>query len=153
MSLVAVDQANYSVDANISSSLASADGRFGEGQQTQKVNGNCTDLTFNVFSPDDSETITLLYYADGPCESFTHSIQHVNIHFLNCTCPVGFEPSNGNSTRGECICDSALSPYITNCNYVANQFTCESEHQLMDHLHQLATCTDTPGYVIHPNCL
>ena len=67
ISLVAVDQVNHSVDATITSLLTSPDGGLNEGQQTQSINRSCTDLTFNVFSPDDSETITL--FADGPCRS------------------------------------------------------------------------------------
>ena len=51
---IAVDQLNHPVEANISSSLASPDGGFNEGQQTQNVLGVCTNLTFNVFSPHDS---------------------------------------------------------------------------------------------------
>ena len=146
LSLVAVDQVNHSVDANITSSLTSPDGGLGEGQQTQKVNRNCTDLSFNVFSPDDSETMTLC--ADGPCESSTSSIQHVNIQFLNCTCPVGFEPSNSRPTRCECICDSALSSYITNCNHTTNSLLRVSTNSWITYISD----TDPPGYVIHPNC-
>ena len=59
MSVVAVDQVNKSVVANITSSILS-DGGFGEGQQTQSVGTNCTDLTYNVFSPHDNETIKLI---------------------------------------------------------------------------------------------
>lgn len=43
VSLVAVDQANHSIPANIISSLASSYGGFGEGQQTQAVKSNCTE--------------------------------------------------------------------------------------------------------------
>ena len=61
ISVVAVDQASHPVDANIVSTFTtSSTGAFGEGQQTQKVNKSCTDLTFNVFSQDDNETIKLL---------------------------------------------------------------------------------------------
>ena len=104
---------------NITSILSSLHGGFGEGQQSQKVNRNCTVLTFNVFYPNDSETITL--FADGSASSST---KHVNIciQLSNCTYPVGFESfsCNSRSTRCECICDSALSPYITNCNSTTN---------------------------------
>ena len=62
VSLVAVDQVNHSVVANIISSLAH-DSVFSEGQQTQTVGRNCTNLTFNVFSPFNSESINL--FADG----------------------------------------------------------------------------------------
>ena len=77
--LVAVDQVNNSVDANIISSLSSQDGGFSGGQQTQSVGRNCSNITFNVFSPHNSETINL--FADGPCGSSTLSIRHLNIQF------------------------------------------------------------------------
>ena len=51
ISLVAVDQVNTSIEANIVSSIISHDGGFAEGQRTQAVNRNCTQLTFNVYSP------------------------------------------------------------------------------------------------------
>ncbi len=90
MPLVAVDQVNHSVDANIISSLSSQDGGFGEGQQSRNIGRNCSNVTFNVFSPHNSETINL--YADGPCGSSKLSIEHLHIKFIECTCPVGFQP-------------------------------------------------------------
>ena len=113
MSLVAVDQVNHSVVANISSSLAQH-GILSEGQQTQTVGRNCTDLTFNVFSQCDSESVNL--FADGPCGSSKLSLRNLDIHFLKCTCQVGFQPNSESVTSCECICNSKLSPYITHCN-------------------------------------
>ena len=148
VSLVAVDQVNHPVAANINSSLASPDGGLDEGQQTQRVTENCTVLTFNVFSTADSETMKL--FADGPCGSATSSTQHMNIQFLSCTCPVGFEPSKSNSksTTCECKCHSALSPYITNCNPISSSLTRVNTNSWIIYIND----TDSPGYVIHPNC-
>ena len=44
VSLVAVDQVNHTVDANITVSLSSSDGGFDEGQQIQSVVRNCNDF-------------------------------------------------------------------------------------------------------------
>ena len=145
VSLVAVDQVNHSVEANIISSLVH-DGRFSEGQQTQSVGRNCTDLTFNVFSQRDNEWINL--FADGPCGSSKPSIRKLDIQFLNCTCPIGFQPSNSNSTGCKCICDSKLSPYITNCNIEASSIIRKNTNSWITYIND----TDPPGYVIHPNC-
>ena len=145
VSLVAVDQVNHSVEANIISSLAH-DGRFSEGQQTQSVGRNCTDLKFNVFSQRDNEVINL--YADGPCGSSKPSIRKLDIQFLNCTCPIGFQPSNSDSTGCECTCDPKLSPYITNCNIEASSIIRENTNSWITYIND----TDPPGYVIHPNC-
>ena len=146
VSLVAVDQVNHSVDANIISSLSLHDGGFREGQQTQSVERNCTKITFNVFSPHGSETINL--FADGPCGSSTPSIQHLDIQFTDCTCPIGFEPSTNSETRCECICHPDLSPYITNCNSTTGSLVRVNTNSWITYVND----TDPPGYVIHPNC-
>ena len=76
--LVAVDQVNHSVDANIISSLSSQRGGFSEGQQTQSVGKKCNNVTFNVFSRYNFEIINL--FADGPCGSSTLSTRHLYIY-------------------------------------------------------------------------
>ena len=144
VSLVAVDQVNHSVEANIISSLAH-DGRFSEGQQTQSVGRNCTDLTFNVYSQRDNEVINL--YADGPCGSSQPSIRKLDIQFLNCTCPIGFQ-RDSDSKRCECICDSKLFPHITNCNTETSSIIRENTNSWITYINR----TDPPGYVINPNC-
>ena len=144
VSLVAVDQVNHSVEANIISSLAHGGG-FSEDQQTQSVGRNCTDLTFNVHSQRDNEVINL--YADGPCGSSQLSIRKLDIQFLNCTCPIGFQ-CDRDSTRCECTCDSKLSPYITNCSIETCSIIRENTNSWITYIND----TDPPGYVIHPNC-
>ena len=143
--LVAVDQVNHSVDANIISSLSSQEGGFGEGQQTQSVKTTCTNITFTVFSPYDRETILL--YADGPCGSATLSLQHLNIQFTDCNCPVGFVPV-GSETRCQCTCDPKLSPYITDCNSLTESLVRINTNSWITYIND----TDLPGYVIHRNC-
>ena len=148
VSVVAVDQVNNTVDANITTSISSSDGGFGEGQQTQKVGRNCKDLTYNMFSPHDFETINL--FADGPCGSAALSTSHVTIHFKKCTCPVGFEPlsSNKSSTKCECICDSKLSSYITDCNHATSSVFRVNTNSWITYISN----TDSPGYVMYQYC-
>ena len=148
VSLVAVDQVNHTVDANVSSYLSSSHGGFGEGQQTQNVGKNCTNLTFNVFSPYKYETLNL--YPNGPCESATLSTSHVTIQFTACTCPVGFEPlsNSKSSTRCECDCDSALSPYITKCNFASSSVLRTGINSWITYING----TDQHEYVIYPHC-
>ena len=145
VSLVAVDQVNHSVEANIISSLAHGGG-FSEGQQTQSAGRNCTDLTFNVFSQRDNESINL--YADGPCGSSSLSIRKLDIQFLDCTCPVGFQRDSDLVTSCVCICDLELSPYITNCNIETRSIIRENTNSWITYIND----TDPPGYAIHPNC-
>ena len=148
VTVVAVDQVNNTLYANISTSISSYDGGFGEGQQTQNVGTNCTDLTYNVFSPHDSETINL--FADGPCESAALSTSHVTIQFIDCTCPIGFQPryKSKSSTRCECICDSKLSPYITDCNNATSSVFRLKTNSWITYIND----TDPSGYVKYPHC-
>ena len=145
VSLVAVDQVNHSVDANVISFLNSSSGGFGEGQQTQDVGTNCTSLTYNVFSPQDNEIMKL--YADGPCGSSIPSIQNLYVHFLDCTCPVGFTPSNKSHTKCECVCSMALSSYITNCDSTTNSVLKENINSWIAYVN-----SSSQYFVTYPNC-
>ena len=145
--LIAMDQVDHSVDANIISSLSSHSGGFREGQQIQSVGRGCTNLTFNVFSPHDSETMKL--YPDGPCGSSSLSVRHLKVQFTDCNCPVGFEPLDTvNATRCECGCDPKLSPHITNCNSTTESLIRENTNSWITYIND----TNSSGYVIHPNC-
>ena len=132
VSLVAIDQVGNPLNAN---------------QHTQIARRNCTDLTFNVFSPNDSETIML--FAHGACRNSAPSMRHLNIQFLNCTCPIGFEMSTNKLSECECICDSKLSPYITNCNHSTKSLLLRKN---INAWIGYSDDTDPPGYIIHPNC-
>ena len=145
ISIIAVDQVTRAVSTHINSSLIFPNSGFAEGQQTQKVNINCTELIFNVYSSEDNEQITL--YADGPCGSSASSVRHVDINFINCTCSVGFEKADNSPTRCDCICDSALFPYITNCNYTTKSLLRETNSWIA-----YSNDTDPPGFTISPNC-
>ena len=148
VSVVAVDQVNNTVDAKIITTLSSSDGGIGEGQQTQSVRSNCTDLTYNVYSPHGNETINL--YADGPCGNADLSTSHVTIHFKECTCPVGFQPlsNSKSSTKCECICDSELSPFITDCNIATSVVFRFGTNSWISYINN----THSPGYVKYPYC-
>ena len=146
ITLVAVDQINNTVAANIIGSLSNSEGGFDQGQQTQKVRASCSDLTFNVFSLHDFETIIL--YPDGPCGSAELSTSHVTVQFINCTCPIGFEPLSSSETRCACDCDPALSPFITNCTSATSTAIREGTNSWITYIND----SDPPGFVIHPNC-
>ena len=113
ISVIALDQVGNSINANIISSLVLLDGGLGEGQHSQPVKRNCTNLNFNVFSPSDFENISL--FADGTCGNYAPSTKYLEIQFLNCSCPIGLKRSSLRPTACECICDVKLSPYVTNC--------------------------------------
>ena len=145
VSVVAVDQVNKTVDTNISASVSSSkfNSGFGEGQEFQNVGRNCTNLTYNGYSPHNSETINL--FADGPCGSAALSTSHLTIHFTDCTCPVGFQSlsNSKSSTRCECVCDSRLSPFITHCEYATSSVFRVDTTSWITYIND----TDPPGYV------
>ena len=145
--LVAVDQVKRPIEANIISALSSLDGGFSEGQQTQSVGRYCSNITFNVLTPHNSETINL--FADGPCGSSTLSTRYLHIQFTECACPVGFQRRDIDE-RCVCDCDSRLSPHITNpnCNLTTESLVRVNTNSWITYTND----TDPPGYIIHPHC-
>ena len=146
--VVAVDQAKNIVEADITTSISSPDSSFGEGQHTHRVERNCTELSYNLFSRHKSEKINL--FANGPCGNATFSTGQVTIEFTDCTCPIGFASlfNSQASTNCECICDSKLSPFITNCNYTTRSVLRVGTNSWITYIND----TDPPGYVKYQNC-
>ena len=146
--VVAVDQAKNIVKADITTSISSPDSSFGEGQHTHRVERNCTELSYNLFSRHKSEKINL--FANGPCGNATFSTGQVTIEFTDCTCPIGFAPLSNSqtSTNCECICDSKLSPFITNCNYTTRSVLRVGTNSWITYIND----TDPPGYIKYPKC-
>ena len=112
--LIAVDHVNHTVNAIIHSRLSIKVGGLGEDQSMQEVNNTCTNLTFNVFSP--YPFAKLILYAQGPCKDSEQSQAQINMFFLPCTCPVGFEPNERERTKCKCVCDSRILQIITECH-------------------------------------
>ena len=118
VSLVAVDQVGNPLNATIINSFQSesGNGRLKAGQVEQQVGDQCTELEYNVYSQDNSAQIHI--YTDGPCGDKGVSKKTLNVTFLPCTCPVGFEPSPG-PTEIDSICECAqmLQQHrITSCS-------------------------------------
>ena len=122
LKVVAVDQVNHTVEAKIHSSLASRRGHLGDGQQVQHIDNTCTDLNFSIISPvKDSDQLHL--YAEGPCNDLGISLLQVNVTFVRCQCPLGFEPLYDIQDRCVCGCHHVLKlvfPFIGNLD-------CDSE--------------------------
>jgi predicted outer membrane repeat protein len=149
ITIAAVDQVNHFVNFNASIRsllMNNTRGRMDEGQQMQiVVSRKCTQLTYSVFSPDDSEIILL--FADGPCMASTLSRKNVNIQFLGCTCSTGFEPFPSNS-KCECVCNSTLTPYVTKCDPSTDSVFRANTTSWITYIND----TDPPGFVIYPIC-
>ena len=146
--LVAVDQVNHPVNATIYSSLYKTGGGFMKDQSIQNTTKSCTELNFNLFSPSDREE--LIMYAEGPCMYSPQSQRRLNIQFTACdSCPIGFEKHVDETTVCDCICDSKLELYITNCN----QSTELLERAGSFWITYINTSDSaTSGYLIYPHC-
>ena len=146
--LVAVDQVNHTIhSANIISSLSSNQGGLGENQLNQTIDNNCTELTFELYSPNLTEELTM--YADGPCKDAVRSKKTLNITFSPCTCSVGFQPKSTelNQTRCECDCDKRLDRYITSCDPATHTIVRKGNIWIT-----YLNFTNNQGYLVYPNC-
>ena len=115
VSVAAVDQVNHPItNADVYSFLRDKNSGFGDGQAIQKSKQYCTKFSFNIHSLDDNERLTL--YAKGPCEKVPFSTCGIDIEFLACTCPIGFQRKTSEKANCVCECDSRLCKYITECN-------------------------------------
>ena len=140
--LVAIDQANHTINATIRSSLSSNIGGLGVNQVNQSIGETCTNLTFSIMTTMESEELIL--YAAGPCKDADPSRKTVDIEFIPCSCPIGFQPKSDN-TKCDCECDSNLHPYITECNYQNKTLVREGTYWIT-HIY------NTSGYLIYPYC-
>ena len=145
VSLVAVDQVGRPVRASIQSSLKFSPSGLSEGQLFQRVTNSCTDLTFNVFSANRIEELSL--YADGPCKDAELSKRIVRIRFLPCTCPIGFQPQAFNDTICECKCHRTISQNVEQCNDQMESFV-----RRITSSNVWIAYDNISGYLVYPNC-
>ena len=117
VSIAAVDHDGYAVNATIISSFSSESGKghLKDSQVVQQVGNQCTELEYNVYSLDNSAQIHINLYTDTPCGNII-STKTLNLNFLPCICPVGFQVSQ---SENDCICecDQRLKQHqITTCS-------------------------------------
>ena len=146
ISLIAVDQIGQGVNATIQSSLTFTESGLDEGQLTQRIINKCTTLYFSVSSPHAFETLSL-YASDGPCRDAELSTIRFKIEFLQCTCPLGFQVSNLNTTN--CMCE---------CHERINDVTCDTSTESLTKLpssniwFSYINTTELNGYLVYLNC-
>ena len=149
VSLVAVDQLDNSISyATIHSLLNSTESGLREGQLIQRTGEACTELTFSVFSPHQSEELIL--YPEGPCKDAKLSQSRLVVQFTTCECPVGFQPIATETTRCECECDSSLQPFITDCVPETKSLIREGSFWLT-YINATKT-TNSYNYLLYPHC-
>lgn len=109
---VIVDQVNHTLTGTITgylnnTEMNSSERTLGRGQRTQEVYSSCTNLSYEVQSPKHKEKLIL--FARGPCKNLGISKLSIDIIFLPCTCPLGFQQSHREKeTVCECECDNEL---------------------------------------------
>ena len=149
VSVVVIDQVGNPVNATVSSSLSSesGNGHFKGGQVEQQVRKQCTELEYNVYQQDNSAQLHIHLYAEGNCGyNIEVSKLTLNLTFLPCECPVGFQPSSS-PTECICECDRRLTQnQITSC--FAKNGTIQVEINIWI---GLSNSTNETGFVIH-NC-
>ena len=147
LSVVAVDQAGNPVNATVISSFLSNNGDLSVDQARQKTTTNCTELEYNVYPKGDSSSSQIELYAEGPCSDIGISKRILNVTFLPCTCPIGFQPVE-TETLCTCDCDPILRPaYILNCSY-ADETVLRDSNAWIDYVNT----TTEAGYLLYPDC-
>ena len=148
VSFVAVDQIGQPVNATIQTSLNFTESGLAEGQLARKISAVCTDLTFNVVSPHNSENLTL-YALDGPCMDADLSKKTIKIHFLPCSCPIGFQITGKIEINCTCGCYSKISQYTEYCDSHTGSFVKQPQSRAwISYIND----TNLTGYLVYPNC-
>lgn len=148
ISLVAVDQIEHPVSATIQSLLGSNASGLLEGQLTRTIAGGCTDLDFNIISPKNSEKLSL-YASDGPCRNAESAIMTVDVQFLPCTCPIGFQPSHISDVNCTCDCHDDIVQYVSKCDTLTQSLIKLPQTKAWI---TSASFDNSTGYTIYPNC-
>ena len=99
--LIALDQTSNPVSTTVKV-LKSSNTRLLPNQNPQPLQGQCSELAYNIYSNDTREQLTL--YPDGPCRELGLSGFSVDVEFLSC--PNGF-----NESGDHCICEQRLQEY------------------------------------------
>ena len=141
VSLVAVDHINNTIANSTIHAYVSLQSKLGEGQSLQQTtgDGSCTDLTYSILSPHNSEKLHL--YADGPCMRLGISTANLTVNIT--PCPIGF-----NDSGLSCECEPILYPeYISNCSI--DRETVQRKDNVW---FAYVNTTDHRGYILHKHC-
>ena len=115
-----------------------------EGQMT-RIGNSCAKVFIRVFSFKPSEQLTL-FASDGPCMDATLSTAKINLHFLPCSCPVGFQPTSEKTTCN-CKCNDDIKEYVT-CNSTTESIV-RLSNSWISYINETSTSS---GYLISPHC-
>ena len=149
VSVAAVDQIGRVINGTIQTSLNFTESGLAEGQLTREIPAECTDLTFSVVSPHNSEQL-ILYALDGPCKDTESSTRKIQIHFLPCSCPIGFQISKMNNTNCTCESHNDIKQYAGHCDSYTGSFTKTSQSRAwISYINDTGSLT---GFLVYSNC-
>ena len=147
VALVAVDQVNHTIsNATIHAYLTFAESGLGEGELIQNTGDSCTVLAYSITSVHNYERISI--YAEGPCRDASKSRKWIDIQFIPCSCPVGFQQKDTENSNCLCICDTALLPYISDCN-AQDEILTKLNNAWISYVNQTL---NSSGYLICKHC-
>ena len=142
------DRGNHAVDGSIQSQIQG--GLIPEDQRVQKISGECTNLTFNIFSTTESQQLIMSPLVSSFYITTRNSKRNVEIRFLSCiSCPIGFEKVVDEVIGCTCVCDSRLKSYITKCNTTNDTVTKEGTTAWITYI---SSSENSSGYLIYPYC-
>ena len=151
VSVVAVDQINQTLsNIPIYASLRYSGSRLGEGQMVQTTTESCTSLNFSIYSKNLIEDLIL--YAEGPCKNTSKSRKTIKITFLNCKCPIGFQPNQLKKSSCSCKCDPKLQKYVTNCNSSTHTIERDGNFWITYIIRNTSDPNEGGDYLIYPYC-
>ena len=139
--IVALDQVNHTVEADISSHLMSTDySHLKKDQDSQFISAECTNLSFNVYSLEKNETLYI--YPKSQCGFKENEALHVNITFKECTCRTGFYVLLNELKDCKCACDPNIFSRLPQCNIST---------VVRNNRYWIGYNNDT-GFLFHPFC-
>ena len=150
MSLASIDEINHPVNGLIHALLNFAGSVLASGQATREIPAKCTNLTFNVFSPHNSEQL-VLYALDGPCKDTNLSKISIDINFLPCSCLLGLQIVETNDTNCLCECHGSILQYVDECNIYTGAFHRQSLSRAWISFTN-GNDSESSGYSVYPNC-
>lgn len=147
--LSAVDQIERPVNAIIQSILGFNGSGLAEGQLTRNIPSVCTELVFNIVSPQNHEVLSL-FASNGPCNDAELSTLYVRINFLPCNCPIGFQPSKLNARINcTCECHDHIKDYMI-CDHLTETLMKRSPSNVW--IDYVNTTNLSTGFLVFPNC-
>ena len=143
ISVVAVGQGDGSIPAIVRSYFpfeSGSDAELGEGERIRQTGKTCTNLQYNVYSPDSTEEIIL--YAEGPCRDIGMARHSINVMLL--PCPDGFELS-----YSSCVCEARLQRYTNSCNINTGKIKRSGDFWMSPSYDGNGSYE---GLILHPHC-